>query len=36
MNGVVSVKCEDCKAVYVPTGQLYCQQCIEKQIEEEE
>jgi len=36
MNGIVSVRCEDCKQIFVPPGQRYCQECIEKQIREEE
>jgi hypothetical protein len=36
MNGVVSVKCEDCKFNYVPKGQKFCRECVEKQIKEEE
>ena len=34
MNGIITVKCEQCKLQYVPVGQRWCIECIKKQEEE--
>mgnify|MGYP003146539802 CR=1 FL=1 len=36
MTGIITIKCEDCKKNYIPIKQKFCEECIERQIKEEE